>query len=133
VDLVQPGHVQFAFVGSTTNCSKIQPLQSWVEACLEAGDGVRCDGGVGASHMRRSVDVVERSGEHVGLRQGGRVRGRGGGGDAATANAAAERGGEVPGQRGSEGKATGAGGEGGARRAKEGPPGGHGSRDRRRG
>jgi len=111
----------------------MQPLQSWVEACLEAGDGVRRDGGVGASHMRRSVDVVERRGEHVGLRRGGRVGGRGGGGDAATANAAAERGGEGPWKRGSEGNAAGAGGEGGARRAEEGPPGGHGGRDRRRG
>lgn len=100
-----------------------------VKACLEAGDGVRRDGGVGASHMGRSVDVVERRGDHVGLRRGGgRVGGRGGGGGAATADAAAESGGEGSGGRGSEGEAAGAGGEGGARRAEEGPPGGHGGR-----
>jgi hypothetical protein len=97
------------------------------EACLEAGDGVGGDGGVGAAHVRRGVDVVEWRGEHVRLRRGGRGRG----GDAADAAAAAEGRGEGPGRgRAREGEATGAGGEGGAGGAEEGPPGGHGGRDR---
>jgi hypothetical protein len=101
--------------------------------CLEAGDGVGGDGGVGASHVRRGVDVVKRRGEHVGLRCGGRVAGRGGGGEAAAGDAVAESRGERPRRRPSKGEATGTTGEGGAWGAEEGPPGGHGRHRRRRG
>jgi hypothetical protein len=96
------------------------------EARLEAGDRVGGDGGVGAAHVRRGVDVVERRGEQVRPR---RVGGRGRGSDTADAAAAAEGRGESPGRGcAREGEAAGAGGEGGAGGAEEGPPGGHGER-----
>ena len=106
-------------------------MQSYDEkACLEPGDGVGGDGGVGASHVRRGIDIVEWRGEHIGLRCGGRVGGRGDGGDAAAGHAAAERRGERPRWKRSKGEAAGTSGEGGAGGAEEGPPGGHGCRHR---